>query len=62
MNAITVLVMMSMLAMFGVLVAGGVSMVRGGRFDRLHSFPLMEARVAFGVVTVLLVLVAALFW
>ena len=62
MGAITVLVILSMLATFGILVAGGISMVRGGRFDLLHSFPLMEARVAFGAITVILVLVAAFFW
>lgn len=62
MSAITVLVILSMLATFGFLVAGGISMVRGGRFDMLHSFPLMEARVAFGAVTIILVLVAAFFW
>ena len=62
MNAITILVIVSMLAMVGVLIAGGISMVRGGRFDLLHSFPLMEARVAFGVVTVVLLLIAVFFW
>lgn len=62
MSAITFLVFMTMLATFGVLVAGGVSMVRGGRFDMLHSFPLMEARVVLQAVTIILVLVALLFW
>ena len=58
MNALVYLVFLAMLATFASLVAGGVSMVRGGKFDRLHSFPLMEARVVFQIVTVELILVA----
>lgn len=58
MDAIVFMVILSVLAMFGILVAGGVSMVRGGRFDMLHSFPLMEARVVLGIVTLELILVA----
>lgn len=62
MNAMIFLVFLAMLATFAVLVAGGISMVRGGRFDRLHSFPLMEARVVFQIVTVELILVAQFLW
>ena len=62
MDAIVFMVILSVLAMFGILVAGGVSMVRGGNFDMLHSFPLMEARVVLGIVTLELILVALFLW
>lgn len=62
MDAIVLMVILSVLAMFGILIAGGVSMVRGGRFDMLHSFPLMEARVVLGIVTLELILVGLFLW
>lgn len=62
MSAIAVLVVLTVLATFAVLIAGGVSMARGGKFDVLHSFPLMEARVVLQAIAVMMVLIALLFW
>ena len=62
MDAITILVVLMVLATVGVLIAGGISMAHGGKFDASHAFPLMEARVALQAATVVLVIVAYLFW
>jgi hypothetical protein len=37
-------------------------MARGGRYDRAHSFPLMEAEVIVQALAIGLLLIAALFW
>jgi hypothetical protein len=62
MDAISVLVILMAIATFVMLMAGGASMAAGGKFDSLHSFPLMEAAVALQVATVVLMVVAYLFW
>jgi len=62
MSAITVFVIIIGLAAFGVMVAGGLSMARGGSFDELHSAQLMEARVIVQAIAVGLIAVALLFW
>lgn len=62
MDAITVLIVLMAIATFVLLIAGGISMAAGGKFDSLHSFPLMEAAVALQAATVVLVVVAYLFW
>ena len=62
MDAISVLVILMAIATFVMLMAGGASMAAGGKFDSLHSFPLMEAAVAMQVATVVVMVVAFLFW
>jgi hypothetical protein len=44
------------------MMAGGVSMSRGGRYDEVHAFPLMEARVILHAITLFMVIMAFLFW
>jgi len=60
MNTVTLLVIVCVLATFAVLVAGGVSMVRGGEFDRVHSVEFMEGRVIMQTITLLLIVLAAI--
>ena len=62
MDAISILVILMAIATFVMLMAGGASMAAGDKFDSLHSFPLMEAAVALQVATVVLMVVAYLFW
>lgn len=62
MSGITVFVILATLATFGILVAGGISMSRGGGYDRTHAFPLMEAEVMFQAIVLGLVAIGALFW
>ena len=62
MSAISLFVVIIGLAAFAVMMAGGVSMARGGSFDELHSAQLMEARVIVQAIAVVLIAVALLFW
>lgn len=61
MGSFAVPVMIVLAATTVVLIAGVISMARGGEFDRRHSVELMFARVGFHAVTVILVIVAALY-
>jgi len=56
------LITIAFLATVVILLAGGLSMVRGGKFDDLHGQPLMEARVILQALTLLLLLIAVLAW
>lgn len=62
MGAINILVILTALAVLGVLMAGGISMSKGGQFDIIHGFPLMEARVILQAIAVGLVVIAVMFW
>ncbi|MEE9559638.1 MAG: twin transmembrane helix small protein [Acidiferrobacterales bacterium] len=52
-----ILITIGLLATTGALVAGIVSMARGGQFDQAHSNQLMFARVGLQAVTLLCLLV-----
>lgn len=60
MNELMPFVIAGILATAGVLIAGLVSMSRGGSIDVVRSTRLMYARVAVQALTVALVLLAAL--
>lgn len=61
MNTVSFLVIACVLATFGILVAGGVSMVHGGKFDWEHSVEFMQGRVILqGIVLILVVLAAVM--
>jgi len=62
MNIMTFLVVLAFLATLVVLIAGGLSMVHGGKFDRAHSVEFMEGRVLLQAVALALIIIAALFW
>jgi len=62
MSGIFFFIVLAALASVAILIAGGVSMARGGRYDRAHSFPLMEAEVIVQALAIGLLLIAALFW
>ena len=62
MGAINILVMLTAIAVLSVLIAGGYSMARGGRFDLVHGFPLMEARVILQAIAISLIVIAIMFW
>ena len=62
MSGIGFFIVLAGLAAVGVLMAGGVSMARGGKYDEAHAFPLMEAEVIVQGLVVGLVVIAALFW
>lgn len=62
MSGIFFFVVLAAIASLGILVAGGISMARGGKYDEAHAFPLMEAEVIVQALVVGLLLIAALFW
>jgi len=59
MNIMTFLIILAFMATLGVLIAGGVSMVRGGQFDWQHSVEFMEGRVAMQAIALVLIIIAA---
>jgi len=59
MSIMTFFIILAFLATAGVLVAGGVSMVRGGKFDWAHAGEFMEGRVLLQAVTLALIVIAA---
>ena len=62
MNIMTFFVVFAFLATVAVLFAGGVSMVRGGKFDWAHSGEFMQGRVLMQAIALVLIVIAALFW
>lgn len=62
MTGIAFFIVVATLVSLGILVAGGVSMARGGKYDEVHSFPLMEAEVIVQGLAVGMLLIAAFFW
>ena len=62
MSIITFFIILAFLGTFAVLIAGGLSMVRGGKFDALHAEEFMEGRVIMQAITLSLIIIAVLTW
>lgn len=62
MTGIAYFIIFATIVSLGILVAGGISMARGGKYDEAHAFPLMEAEVIVQALVVGLLLIAAFFW
>ena len=62
MNIMTFFIVFAFLATAVVLLAGGISMVHGGKFDWTHSGEFMEGRVLIQAIALALIVIAALFW
>jgi len=62
MSGIAFFIILATLASVAIGVAGGVSMARGGKYDRTHALPLMEAEVIVQALVVGMVIIAGLFW
>ena len=62
MSGIIFFIVLATLVSLGILVAGGISMARGGKYDEAHAFPLMEAEVIVQGLVVGMLLIAAFFW
>ena len=62
MSGIGFFIVLAALASLGIFIAGGISMARGGKYDRAHAIPLMEAEVIVQALVVGMVIIAALFW
>lgn len=58
MDILTIVLSIGVLATFGALISGIISMSHGGQFDAAHSHQLMFARVGLQGVTIICLLVA----
>ncbi|MCB1850692.1 MAG: twin transmembrane helix small protein [Gammaproteobacteria bacterium] len=61
MNLFSILVVAALLATIASLIWGLLSMVRGGEYDESHSAKLMNTRIAFQGIALLLILLALFF-
>jgi hypothetical protein len=57
MRILTVLLLIAMLATLGVLIVGLAAFFLGGEFNRKYSNKLMQARVAFQAIAVVILLI-----
>lgn len=62
MNIVPFFVILAFLGTFAILLAGGLSMVHGGKFDARHAEGLMEGRVIMQAITFGLIVMALLVW
>ena len=62
MNAMIFLISLALLATIVSLFAGNISMAIGGKYDESHSEGFMESRLVFHVLTIILIIIAALVW
>lgn len=62
MDAIIIFVVIAFVATFLTMLAGGISMVRGGQFDMLHANEFMQGRLVLHIVTLGLLAIALFFW
>ncbi len=61
MSFFTVIILLTLLAVLGVLVFGIITMFRGGEFNRKYGNKLMQLRVFIQLIAVLLIGLAFLF-
>jgi len=62
MNAIMFFIIVAFLATIAMLMAGGISMIRGGKFDITHANEFMQGRVLFHAITLGLIIIAIFIW
>ena len=62
MNAILFFIVVAFLGTVTMLMAGGISMVKGGKFDISHANEFMQGRLLFHAITLGLIIIAVLSW
>lgn len=62
MTAIMFFIILAFLGTLAMLFAGGISMVKGGKFDLAHSAELMEGRILLHAITLGFVIIAVFAW
>ncbi|VAW66789.1 hypothetical protein MNBD_GAMMA09-2832 [hydrothermal vent metagenome] len=62
MTPIMFFIVIAFLGTFAMLIAGGVSMVRGGKFDLAHSNEFMRGRLLMHAITLGFVVIAIFAW
>jgi len=62
MNVITFFVILAFLGTIGMLMAGGMSMVKGGKYDLAHATDFMQGRILLQAITLGLIIIAIFAW
>jgi hypothetical protein len=62
MSVINFFIILAFLGTIGMLVAGGMSMVRGGKFDLVHATDFMSGRILLQAITLGLIVIAIFAW
>ena len=62
MSVITFFIVLALLGTLAMLMAGGVSMLRGGQFDLQHANELMQGRLLMHAITLGLIIIAVFAW
>jgi hypothetical protein len=62
MNTIIFFVVLAFLGTVAVLMAGGISMVIGGKFDNNHADDFMQGRLLMQAITLAIIIIAVLAW
>ena len=62
MTAITFFIVLALLGTIAMLMAGGVSMLKGGQFDTQHANEFMQGRLLMHAITLGLIAIALFAW
>ncbi len=62
MSVMTFFIILAFLGTIAMLVAGGLSMVRGGKFDLVHATDFMQGRILLQAITLGLIIIAIFAW
>ncbi|MDH5766931.1 MAG: HIG1 domain-containing protein [Gammaproteobacteria bacterium] len=62
MNAIMFFIVLAFIGTITMLMAGGISMVKGGKFDMAHANEFMRGRLLMQVITLGLIVIAIFSW
>ena len=62
MNAILFFILLAFIGTIAMLMAGGISMVKGGKFDLTHANELMQGRLLLHFITLGLIIIAIIAW
>ena len=62
MNAIMFFIIVAFLGTIAMLMAGGISMIRGGKFDLFHANEFMLGRLLFHAITLGLLIISVFAW
>jgi len=62
MTVMTFFIILALLATVAMLMAGGVSMIKGGQFDLQHANEFMQGRLLMHAITIGLIIIAIFAW
>jgi len=62
MTTITFFIILALLGTLAMLMAGGISMVKGGQFDLQHANEFMQGRILMHAITIGLIIIGVFAW